>query len=446
MDALNNPGTKADARRLSGQEAAWTLTEAANEPYFNLVQRYVFAPYFAGTLASSQAEGASLWGFALGAVGLAVALLAPVLGSIADSGSRLKPWLAAVSLVTALAASSLWFAAPGVSLWLVLIAVFVAGVAGELMNQFANAFLPNVAHPRRYGMLSGVAFGLSQLAGICVLLIMISIGRDPPEVLAAIPNAVDRLAGPIAASAVVLFMVPFLLLARESGAARPVSVRGGLSELRATLKEAWADRNMRFFLVGRMLAADGMAIVFGFGAVLAAASFGWKADSLAVFGIIITVFGATGGFLGGWLDRIIGSRRLILAGLGLLGLGAASVLLTDEVRLFGVPTGVALGVPLSTPQEWGFLMSGGIIAVGAAFALSGMRALMALLAPPGKVAAYFGLYSFVGKATAFVGPFLVGVIAAATGSVRPGIGIAVLFLMLGFAAMFMVRSPNARVA
>jgi len=446
MGALKAGSRPADDGRLSGQEAAWTMTEAANEPYFNLVQRYVFAPYFAATLASSQAEGASLWAFALGAVGLAIAVLAPVLGSIADSGSRLKPWLAAVSIVTALFAASLWFATPDVSLWLVLIVVFVAGVSVELMNQFANAFLPGVANPRRYGMLSGVAFGFSQLAGIAVLLIIIAVGRNPPAFLADVPNAVDRLAGPIAAVAVALFIVPFLLVARETGVARDVSVRGGLRDLRATLKEAWADRNMRFFLISRMISADGMAIVFGFGAVLAAVSFGWKADSLAIFGIIITVFGAIGGFLGGWLDRIIGSRLLILWGIALLAFGAASVLLTDEARLFGISTGVSLGAPLSTPQEWGFLGSGAIIAVGAAFALSGMRALMALLAPAGKVAAFFGLYAFVGKATAFVGPFLVGVIAATTGSVRPGIGIAVLFLMIGFAAMVVVRSPNARVA
>ena len=446
MDRMTAAQGGKQANRLTRQEAAWTLTEAANEPYFNLVQRYVFAPYFAGTLASSQGEGASLWGFALGASGLAIAILAPVLGSIADSGSRLKPWLAVASLITMLAAASLWFAAPGVALWPVIVAVFVAGVAVELMNQFSNAFLPGVAHPGRFGMLSGVAFGLAQLAGICVLLVMIVVGRNPLGVLFDVPNAVDRLAGPIAAMSVVLFMVPFLLVARESRRARRMSVGGGLRDLRATLGEAWKDRNMRFFLIGRMVAADGMAILFGFGAVLAAVSFGWTADSLAMFGIIITIFGAIGGFSAGWLDRILGARRLILWGIALLGLGAASVLLTDDARLFGIPTGVALGVPLSTPQEWGFMLSGAIIAVGAAFSLSGMRALMAALAPPEKVAAYFGLYAFVGKATAFVGPFLVGAIAAATGSVRPGIAIAALFLIAGFVAIHAVRSPNARVA
>jgi UMF1 family MFS transporter len=445
VDALNaDPG--APARGLSRQEAAWSLTEAANEPFFNLVQRYVFAPYFAGTLAASQAEGAAMWGFAMGAAGLAIALLAPVLGSIADSGSRLKPWLAGAGLVAFVSSASLWFAAPGVSLLPVAIAVFAGTVATELMNQFGNAFLPVAARPERMGLLSGLSFGISQLVGMLVLLVVLAVSQGAPAILAAVPNGVDRLAGPLAAAAVLLFLTPFLLVARDRPGGAQASVSQGLADLKATLAEAWQDRNMRMFLIARMVSADGMAVVFGFGAVLAAASFGWKADTLARFGLVITTFGVIGGFAGGWIDGRIGTRRLALLGLALMGLGAASVVLTDATRVFGVPTGVALGAPLSTPQEWGFMLSGAVIAAGAAFNIAGMRTLMATLAPRAKVAAYFGLYSFVGKATAFVGPTLVGVIATATGSVRPGVAVAVLFLAAGFGALLAVRSPIRQVA
>lgn len=434
------------ASRLTRQEAAWSLTEAANEPFFNLVQRYVFAPYFAGTLASSAAQGASLWGYALGAAGFAIAILAPLLGSIADSGSRLKPWLAGSGLLTLLASAGLWFAAPGVPLLPVALVIFVAAIAVELMNQFSNAFLPVAARPERMGMLSGLSFGVSQLAGMLVLLLVIALSRMELPWLMAVPNGTDRLVGPIAAGAVLLFLTPFLLIAKDRTGAGQTSVRQGLRDLKATLQEAWADRNMRLFLIGRMVSADGMAIVFGFGAVLAAASFGWKADSLAVFGLLITVFGVIGGFAGGWLDGRIGAKRLMLAGIVMMGIGAASVALTDSTRLFGMPTGVPLAAPLTTPQEWGFLGAGALIAAGAAFALSGMRTMMAMLAPPAKIAAYFGLYAFVGKATAFVGPTLVGLIASLTGSVRPGIVLAVLFLGVGYAAMAFVRSPIRQVA
>lgn len=431
---------------LTRQEAAWSLTEAANEPYFNLVQRYVFAPYFAGTLAASAAQGASLWGYALGAAGLAIAVLAPVLGSIADSGSRLKPWLAVAGVVAFLSAASLWFAAPGVALLPVVMVIFVATVAMELMSQFANAFLPVASRPERMGLLSGLAFGFSQLAGIAVLLLVLALSAAPPGFVALAPHGVERMAGPIAALSVALFLVPFLLVAHDREATQRASVRDGLGDLRATLLEAWSNTDMRLFLIARMFTADGMAVVFAFGAVLAAASFGWKADTLAQFGLIITVFGVIGGFSGGLIDGKIGSKRLALLGLALMVAGSASVILTDGANLFGVATHVALGAPLSTPQEWGFMVSGAFIAAGAAFTIAGMRTMMAKLAPPEKVAAYFGLYAFVGKATAFVGPTLVGLIAGATGSVRPGIGVALLFLLLGALALLRVRSPKDQFA
>jgi UMF1 family MFS transporter len=294
------------------------------------------------------------------------------------------------------------------------------------------------------GLLSGLSFAFSQIAGLAVLLLVLAASEAPPAFVADVPNGVDRLAGPIAAGAVVLFLVPFLLVANDRTAAHGASVSQGLSDLKATLVEAWADRNMRLFLIARMISADGMAVVFGFGAVLGAAAFGWEAGTLARFGLIITVFGVLGGLSGGVIDGRIGTKGVTLLGLLLMALGTASVLLTDATRLLGVPTGVPLSTPLSTPQEWGYLASGAVIAVGAAFTVAAMRTMMAQLAPPTKIAAYFGLYSFVGKATAFVGPTLVGLISAATGSVRPGIAVALLFLLGGAACLWGVRAPPIR--
>jgi UMF1 family MFS transporter len=431
---------------LTRGESAWTLTEAANEPFFNLVQRYVFAPYFAGTLAAEAADGAALWGYALGAAGFAIAILAPVFGAIADSGSRLKPWLAAAGLLAFVASASLWFAAPGASLLLVALAVFVAAVAVEFMNQFSNALLPVAATPGRAGVLSGLAFAISQAAGLLVLLFILWLSRADPPLLAGIPYATDRSAGPVAAAAVALFLTPFLFLGPDRPGGGPVSVARGLADLKATLAEAWASPTMRRFLLARMISADGMTVVFAFGAVLAAQTFGWEAGTLAVFGGIITVFGVVGGVAGAWLDRRIGVRRLVLLGLALLALGAASVAMTDEIRLFGIATGRALGEPLSTPQERGFLGAGALIATGAAFAIAGQRTMMAHLAPPARLAAYFGLYSFVGKATAFLGPLMVGLLASATGSIRPGIAVAVAFLLAGFALIASLRSEKFQLA
>ena len=53
-----------------------------------------------------------MWGYAIAASGLVVAVLGPVLGAIADAGGRRKPWLAACSAVTIGGALLLWYATP----------------------------------------------------------------------------------------------------------------------------------------------------------------------------------------------------------------------------------------------------------------------------------------------------------------------------------------------
>lgn len=426
--------------RLRRGELAWTLTEAANEPFFNLVIRYVFAPYFAATLAAGAALGTSLWAYAVGASGLVIALSAPLLGAIADSGARLKPWLAGSGLATALAAGLLWFGVPGTPLLLVAALVFAAGVAAEYVTMFANSLLAVAGSRERLGLLSGLAFGFAQAAGLLVLLVILLLSGRASDV----PHLADRMAGPLAAAAVLLCLAPYLLVGpdRTPAAGQRPSLARGLADLRATLIEAWRVPVLRGFLLGRMFAADGMAVVFSFGAVLAGLTFGWTARELALFGFVITVFGVAGGLAGAGLDRRIGARRLTLAGLLLIMAGTVSVVLTDEARLFGVATGVALGAPLASPQEKGFLAAGAVIAMGAAFAIAGMRTMMANLAPPDRLASYFGLYAFIGKATAFAGPFLVGLVTEWTGSLRPGIAVALAFLVVGF--LLLRRQPGSQ--
>src|ERR1700739_5084663 len=72
---------------------AWIFFDWAAQPYFTLIPTFVCAPYFATHVASSPAEGQSLWGFATAAAGLLIALLSPLLGAIADSSGRRKPWI-----------------------------------------------------------------------------------------------------------------------------------------------------------------------------------------------------------------------------------------------------------------------------------------------------------------------------------------------------------------
>src|SRR6267378_1862188 len=92
---------------------SWIFFDWAAQPYFTLITTFVFAPYFATHVAPDPASGQALWGFATAAAGMAIALLSPVLGAIADASGRRKPWIAAFGALLVIGASLMWFGRPG---------------------------------------------------------------------------------------------------------------------------------------------------------------------------------------------------------------------------------------------------------------------------------------------------------------------------------------------
>ena len=57
---------------------------------------------------------------------------------------------------------------------------------------------------------------------------------------------------------------------------------------------------------------------------------------------------------------------------------------------------------------------------------------MARFVPKDRENEFFGFFAFSGKATAFMGPFLLGVLTQIFESQRYGIAVVILFLIVGF--------------
>src|SRR6185295_17436860 len=78
--------------------AGWVLYEWGRNVFALLVTLYIFAPYFARDLVGDPKRGLELWAEIVGYGGLALAILAPFLGAIADAGGRRKPWVLVATL------------------------------------------------------------------------------------------------------------------------------------------------------------------------------------------------------------------------------------------------------------------------------------------------------------------------------------------------------------
>ena len=75
------------------------LFDWAAQPFFTVVTTFIFGPYFVSRMASDPAAGQAAWGYGIAAAGFVIAILSPVLGSIADQTGPRKPWIAFFAVI-----------------------------------------------------------------------------------------------------------------------------------------------------------------------------------------------------------------------------------------------------------------------------------------------------------------------------------------------------------
>ncbi|MDP2800320.1 MAG: MFS transporter [Phreatobacter sp.] len=442
--------------------AGWVLFDWAAQPYFTLINTFVYAPFFASAIAANPVEGQAMWGFATSAAGVAIAILSPVLGAIADASGRRKPWIAAFGLLLVVGASLLWFGRPGApeTVAIVLVAFVIATIGAEFATVFNNSMMPTLVPPQRIGRLSGLGWAVGYLGGMTSLIFMLGflvaspetgrtlVGLEPLFGLDPALREGDRAAGPLTALWFIVFIIPLFLFTPDVPARMGMgaAVRSGMASLRATLKEVRQHRNVLVFLIANMIYMDGLVALFALGGIYAAGVFGWATIEIGLFGIFLTITGTAGALLGGRLDDTLGSKTVILGSIGILTFAVVTILLIGPGHVFFVfQTALpAAGDGLfATAPEQVYLALGGLIGAAAGPLQAASRSLLVQLAPRAQIGQFFGLFALSGKVTAFVGPFLAGVVTLALNDQRAGLGMLAIMFLIGAAVLVYVRTERA---
>jgi UMF1 family MFS transporter len=176
------------------------------------------------------------------------------------------------------------------------------------------------------------------------------------------------------------------------------------------------------FLLARMIYTDGLNTLFAFGGIYAAGTFGMSFEEILIFGILLNVAAGLGAVGFGWIDDLLGAKPTIM--LALVGLTAAgtSILLVDS-------------------QAW-FIALGCVIGLFIGPAQAASRSLMARLAPAEVRNELFGIYALSGKATAFIGPALVGWVTVWADSQRAGMATIPVFFIVGAILLWPLKDPR----
>jgi UMF1 family MFS transporter len=440
--------------------ASWVLFEWGRNPYVLVITIYVYATYFSRDIVGDPVRGQALWAAFQGYAGLAVALLAPFLGAIADAGGRRKPWLMFFGSVLALSTACLWFGLPrgaGIGVFGVglLVALGNLGYDGSLV--FHGAMLPWLMPKDRIGRWSGLGYALGNLAGIVLLvfvLVFIYLPERPLFGLDRVTHEHERISGPLTATWFVLFSLPFFVFTPDrpaSGVRASAAVRQGLTRVVHTARSLGHYRNVATYLAARLIYNDGLNVMLAFGGVYAAGVFHWGEVETALYGIVLSVFAALGGLLGGRLADRIGTRRALLLSVGGTILAALLLLGFAPDRLFFVipyePGAPAVSLPVfRTAPELFYIGSAALVAVCLVASYANSRAMLSRIAPEAKMTEFFGLYALSGEATAFAAPAAVAFATSLSGSQQWGLGPIILFLAIGFLVLTFVREERAEAA
>lgn len=410
--------------------AAWCLFDWANSAFPAVITTFVFATYFTQAVAPDPVTGTAQWGHALAVAGLAVAVLSPILGSIADLTGRRKAWLAAFALLNIASIGALWFVHPSPdSVWLGLVGIALATIAFEIACVFYNALLPDLAPPSHIGRVSGWGWGMGYVGGIvCLGIVLVVFVQSPAPPFGLDKETAEhvRISSPFSAVWYAVFAIPLFLFVREPAGRRlamGAAVRQGLADLAETARGLRHpdQRPIFWFLLAHMIYADGLTTLFAFGGIYAVGTFGMELPEVILFGVALNVTAGAGALTFAWVDDWIGPRRTIVISLAALMAVSVGMLIVESKTVFW-GLGLVLGAFFGPVQ-------------------SASRSIVARLAPPQHQGQTFGLLALSGRITAFVGPAVLAWATTAAGSQRAGMATILAFFAVG-AGILLAKVPE----
>ena len=393
---------------------SWTLYDWANSAFATTVMAGFFPIFFEKYWSNPELVDQSTFylGLSNSAGSLIVAMMAPFLGAVSDTGSTKKKFLFTFAFLGILATSLLWFVEQGDwQLAAILYAVGAIGFASS--NVFYDSLLPSVAKKHEFDFVSSLGYSLGYLGGGVLFIINILMYQNPQWF--GIPDATTAIRLSFVSVAVWwgIFSIPIFLFIPEPKNKDNVSLLSAISlgwtQLKSTFKEIRKMKIVGLFLLSYWLYMDGVDTIIRMAGKLAL-SMGFEASDMLSVLIMVQLIGFPAGLLFNWFSSIITPKKAVLVAIFFYTIATSSAYFMNSRLHFYILAGI-IG-----------LFQGGIQAIS--------RSLFARLVPKGKEGEFFGFYNMLGKFSAVVGPVLLGTVTLVTGNARMGL-FALVILFIG---------------
>ena len=409
---------------MTKEERSWILQDFGNSAYSITITTAILPIFFKGVAASQLADATSTayWGYANSLATLLIALLAPLLGTIADFKGVKKKLFAAFTL-TAIISSAL-LATVGEGQWIYALVIYIiTAVAFNGSSIYYDAFLTDVTTDDRMDDISSKGFGFGYLGGTIPFVLSLGLILSA-ENLGLTVTFATQMAFLISALWWMVFTIPMLKNVKQKYyiEGEPSKIKESFSVLWKTLLEITKNKMVLYFMIAYFFYIDGVHTVITM-ATAYGVDVGVDSDRLLIILVAIQLVAFPFAILYGKLAKIFGARKMIMAG----------IITYTVISIYGFF--------LKTELDFWILAMLVASAQGGIQALS--RSYFGKLIPKNKSAEYFSIFNIFGKVSSIFGPLLMGIVISITGETRHGILSLIILFILG--AYFFLKIKDEKV-
>src|SRR5258706_1961679 len=418
---------------------AWCMYDWANSAY-NLVITTTFFPiYFSGITTAAYGDrvpflgrtfkASALYDYALAFAYLAIAVLLPILSSIADSRGNKKRFMQFFCYLGRFSCIGLfWFKGthPNVG-WGITCFVFAAiGYVGSLV--FYNSYLPEISEPEDRDRISARGFSMGYFGS--VLLQIIGFG-----LVIFFTNKGDETSGPLYTFLLVglwwmgFAQITFAALpnARPVGQQENNFLTSGFRELRKVWEQVKHLRVLKWYIVAFLFYSMGVQTVMLVATLFGKEVLGLRADKLIVTVVIIQLVAIPGAILMSRLSGVFGNLRVLAGVVGVWILVCLSTYYIASLKEGGQNVEIHFYVLAATVG----LVMGGIQSLS--------RSTYSKLMPETQdTASFFSFYDVTEKLAIVFGIFSFGYIDELFG-MKNSVLVLIIFFALGLVGLFVAR-------
>ena len=413
-------------RKLSREERSWVTYDWANSAYSIVITTAIF-PLFYETITPPEIY-VSTWGYANSLASLMVAVLAPVLGTIADYWGRKKRFFLVFFLVGVLNTVSLVMVNQGQ--WLLALVLYVGSVIGfSGANLFYDSFLVDVTTEERMDWVSATGFGFGYIGSVIPFVVGIVLVLSA-ERIGMSSLLATRISFLITGLWWFIFGIPLLKNVKQLYGIEPQAhpLRESFLRLGRTLKHVRSYKPVFIFLIAYFFYIDGVDTIIRMATPIAL-SMGIDSSMLLIVLLAIQIVAFPFALLYGRLASRFGAWNMLFVGI--------AVYVGVVLVAFFLPTVEDLST--RTVLFWVLSMmvassQGGIQALS--------RSVYGKLIPKKNSAEFFGFYNIFGKFAAIMGPFMVAFFTQITGQERFGILSVLLLFAVGGLVLAIGGNPE----